>query len=94
MLQYLGQGACQALEDADALAERAPKNRGVDAVDRDDTLSGFVEQRTSRTAVVQTNARTRGEIWHADGVGRLMRNELFTRRDPGDYRHIDWFYAN
>ena len=46
-----------------------------------------------RTARVQTSARTRGEIWHVDGIGRLLRNELLTSRTLDDYRHVDWLYA-
>lgn len=40
------------------------------------------------------SARIWGDIWHVDGVARLLRNELFTTRDPADYKHIDWLYGS
>ncbi|TMR04812.1 FAD-dependent oxidoreductase [Actinomadura soli] len=90
MLQYLAQGACQAIEDAACLAaelgDTAPP-------DWDGAVKRYEAERTGRTARVQTNARLWGDIWHVDGVARLLRNELFRQRDPRDYRHIDWLYA-
>jgi salicylate hydroxylase len=88
MLQYLAQGACQALEDADCLAEQAGKNPD----DWDAALAGYAETRTARTAVVQRTARQWGDLWHCDGLFRATRNALLTDRDPTDYRYVDWLY--
>ncbi|NUR87016.1 MAG: FAD-dependent oxidoreductase [Nonomuraea sp.] len=85
MLQYLAQGACQALEDAHALA--APGG------DWDATLAAYQEVRGPRTARVQSTARLWGDIWHVDGVGRVLRNELFQRRDLSDHTYVDWLYG-
>lgn len=90
MLQYLAQGACQAVEDADCLAEEAQKagRDGWPAV-----LEAYQQARSGRTARVQTTARLWGDIWHVDGVGRLMRNELFRTREPDDFTRADWLYG-
>ena len=88
MLQYLAQGACQAVEDAHCLA--------AEAAGRDDwpaVLQAYQQARFGRTARVQTTARLWGDIWHVDGVGRLMRNELFRAREPDDFTRADWLYG-
>jgi 2-polyprenyl-6-methoxyphenol hydroxylase-like FAD-dependent oxidoreductase len=88
MLQYLAQGACQAIEDAAALAH---------ALTGDTVEAGLAEYdrlRAPRAARVQRAARTWGDIWHIDGTGALLRDELFRRRDPRDYAHTDWLYRH
>lgn len=89
MLQYLAQGACQAIEDAHCLAAQAAASSGDWPV----ALKEYERVRTERTARVQTSARVWGDIWHVDGVARLLRNELFLSREPGDHRHVDWLYG-
>ena len=94
MLQYLAQGACQALEDAACLAaelDRAGSNTGAAGIER--ALLAYQAERVPRTAVVQRNARLWGEIWHTDSVGAVLRDELFTTRAVDDYRYVDWLYA-
>jgi salicylate hydroxylase len=93
MLQYLAQGACQALEDAAQLAEQAAKARSAGGTDWDRALAAYAEIRTVRTARVQRAARQWGDLWHCDGLFRATRNALLRDRDPGDYRYIDWLYA-
>jgi salicylate hydroxylase len=90
MLQYLAQGACQAIEDAHCLAEQA---KGADRDDWPAVLQKYQQARFERTARVQTTARLWGDIWHVDGVGRLMRNELFRAREPDDLSRADWLYS-
>lgn len=89
MLQYLAQGACQALEDAVCLAEM---------LDRFDTvesgLEAFQAARLAHTARVQLTARFFGEIAHAGGIAAMFRNAAFQRRDPADYRYFDWLYGH
>ena len=88
-LQYLAQGACQALEDAACLAE---------VLDRFDTvesgLEAFQAARLAHTALVQLTARFFGEIAHAGGIAALFRNAAFQRRDPADHRYFDWPYGH
>ncbi|WP_037062602.1 FAD-dependent oxidoreductase [Pseudonocardia acaciae] len=92
MLQYLAQGACQAIEDADCLGALAAKDAGKDA-DWEAVLAGYNDARPRRTGQVQRRARAWGELWHADGLFRAVRNELLRERDPADYRWVDWLYA-
>ncbi|MDX3111708.1 FAD-dependent monooxygenase [Nonomuraea angiospora] len=87
MLQYLAQGACQAIEDAHELAEQSA------AGDWDRALAAYQEIRAPRTARVQTTARLWGDIWHVDGVARVLRNELFRTRDPAGHAYVDWLYG-
>jgi 3-hydroxybenzoate 6-monooxygenase len=94
MLQYLAQGACQALEDAAQLAEQATKARSADGTEWDQALAGYAEVRTVRTARVQRTARQWGDLWHCDGLFRATRNALLRDRDPGDFRYVDWLYAD
>ncbi|WP_336205531.1 FAD-dependent monooxygenase [Nonomuraea sp. LPB2021202275-12-8] len=88
MLQYLAQGACQALEDAHVLAEQSA------AGDWDRALAAYQEIRAPRTARVQATARLWGDIWHVDGVARVLRNELFRTRDLAGHTYTDWLYGS
>lgn len=96
MLQYLAQGACQAIEDAaclaDAIDRHLPTN-STDAAGVDKALRAYASERIPRTARVQRTARVWGDIWHVDGLARGLRNELFARRDPADFTDTDWLYG-
>lgn len=107
MLQYLAQGACQALEDAAALAaavrdhaQPAPTGGGGNGINGgidsgiDKALAEYERVRIPRTTRVQRSARIWGEIWHTDGVALLLRNELFARRSATEFRESDWLYAD
>lgn len=89
MLQHIAQGACQALEDAVCLAAAVARHQGD--VERGFRL--YQETRIPRTARVQRSARLFGDIIHSSGLTALLRNELFTRREPDDYTYTDWFYG-
>jgi 2-polyprenyl-6-methoxyphenol hydroxylase-like FAD-dependent oxidoreductase len=98
MLQYLAQGACQALEDADCLAAQVRKQAGGntsggDSLDWDTALRDYADICTERTARVQRTARHWGDLWHCDGLFRSVRNALLRDRVPTDYRHVDWLYG-
>src|SRR5882757_8339169 len=93
VLQYLAQGSCQAIEDADSLATLADKHSSPNGPDWDRALADYTDLRTVRTARVQRTARSCGELWHCDGLFRTVRNALLTGRDPADYKHIDWLYS-
>ncbi|MFI7698642.1 FAD-dependent oxidoreductase [Nonomuraea sp. NPDC049480] len=88
MLQYLAQGACQAIEDAHVLAEQSAGG------DWDRALAAYQEIRVPRTARVQGTARLWGDIWHVDGVARVLRNELFRTRDLSSHTYVDWLYGS
>jgi len=88
-LQYLAQGACMALEDAVTLGEalRVHNNDFIKAFDL------YQRSRIARTARVVLSAREMGRIFHAKGVERLVRNELWKGRSPERfYDAMEWLY--
>ena len=91
MLQYLAQGACQAIEDAAALARALAACPG--AAKAGQALAAYQAERAAHAARVQRTARTWGEIWHVSGVGAVLRDELFRRRPADDYSYTDWLYG-
>lgn len=97
MLQYLAQGACQALEDAAVLQDASTgtvfTSGGVNPEAWDDAIRAFNSARAARTARVQRTARIWGESWHVSGVGRVLRNLLFKSRQDNDFQYNDWLYA-
>jgi 2-polyprenyl-6-methoxyphenol hydroxylase-like FAD-dependent oxidoreductase len=96
MLQYLAQGACQAIEDAAALADALDEHLGPDKTDTDAVtaaLVAFQNVRAPRTARVQRTARIWGDIWHIDGLAATLRNEVFRQRPVDDHHHFAWLYG-
>jgi salicylate hydroxylase len=97
MLQYLAQGACQALEDAAVLQDVSAGTvftaDGVNADAWDDAIAEFNKVRAARTARVQRTARVWGESWHVSGLGRTLRNLLFKIRNDNDVQYNDWLYG-
>lgn len=89
MLQYVAQGACQALEDAVCLAEMLDRHNDVDT-----GLQAYQAARIAHTARVQLTARFFGDIAHAQGTAALFRNAALMRRSPDDYRYFDWLYGH
>jgi 3-hydroxybenzoate 6-monooxygenase len=92
MLQYLAQGACQAIEDAGALAAELAAARAAGRP-ASDGLAGYAALRAPRAMRVQRTARTWGDIWHVDGVAKLLRDELLLTRDIADHKHVEWLYG-
>ena len=89
-LQYLAQGACMALEDAVTLGE-AMRVRGNDIAV---AFDHYQRSRIARTARVVLSAREMGRIFHASGVERLVRNDLWTGRTPERfYDALEWLYG-
>ena len=89
-LQYLAQGACMALEDAVTLGEalRVHDNDFAPAFEH------YQRSRIARTARVVLSAREMGRIFHASGVERLVRNELWKGRTPERfYDALEWLYG-
>jgi 2-polyprenyl-6-methoxyphenol hydroxylase-like FAD-dependent oxidoreductase len=97
MLQYLAQGACQALEDAAVLQDVSNgtvfTSDGVSPAAWDSAVREFNSVRAARTARVQRTARVWGESWHVSGVARTLRNLLFKSRKDGNYQYNDWLYG-
>lgn len=90
MLQYLAQGGCQALEDASYLADMLEYH----GENIDQAFLAYQEERIPRTAKVQRNARTWGEIIHAeDPVSILLRDTLLENIEAKDLEMVDWLYG-
>ena len=90
MLQYLAQGACMALEDAVTLGEALRESGG----DFERAFARYQRARVARTARVVLMAREMGRIYHAKGVERLVRNELWKGRTPERYYDaLEWLYG-
>ncbi len=90
MLQYLAQGACMALEDAVTLGEAIRAH----ADDLPAAFARYERSRVARTARVVLSAREMGRVYHAKGVERLVRNELWKGRTPERfYDALEWLYG-
>jgi salicylate hydroxylase len=88
--QYMAQGACMAIEDAVTLgrAMNAHHNDIPQAFDL------YQRSRISRTARIVLSSREMGRIYHAKGVERLVRNDLWRGRSPERfYDAVDWLYG-
>ena len=89
MYQYIAQGACQAIEDALALAIHV-------AAQPDDlaaALAAYEAARRLRTARIQLTARAMGAFFHLDGVAAEARNAMLAERAADDYAMLDWLYG-
>ncbi|MEP7280662.1 MAG: 3-hydroxybenzoate 6-monooxygenase [Rubrivivax sp.] len=89
-LQYLAQGACMAMEDGVTLGEalRVHDNEFGKA------FAHYQRSRVARTARIVLSAREMGRIFHAKGVERLVRNELWKDRSPERfYDAMEWLYG-
>jgi salicylate hydroxylase len=88
--QYMAQGACMAMEDAVTLGE-ALRVRGNDWTK---ALDLYQRSRVARTARIVLSSREMGRIYHAKGVERLVRNDLWKGRSPERfYDAMEWLYS-
>jgi len=89
MLQYLAQGAGQAIEDAVVLGEAIEHARG----DVEQAFQHYQRARYLRTGRVQLTARFYGDIYHASGVARELRNSLFqSGKESAGFAGLKWMY--
>ena len=89
-LQYLAQGACMAMEDAVTLGEALRVNNN----DFSKAFELYQRSRVARTARIVLSAREMGRIFHAQGVERLVRNDLWKGRTPERYYDaLEWLYG-
>jgi salicylate hydroxylase len=90
MMQYLAQGACMALEDAVTLGAALDAEGG----DYPRAFARYERARVARTARVVLFTREMGRIYHAKGVERLVRNDLWKGRSPQrHYDALEWLYG-
>ena len=93
-LQYLAQGACMALEDAVTLGEALRATSGAEGHRFDKAFELYQRSRIARTARIVLSAREMGRIFHAKGVERLVRNDLWKGRTPERfYDAMEWLYG-
>ena len=89
MLQYLAQGASMAIEDAVTLG--AALQQSPDDVPA--AFRAYQQARYLRTGRVQLTARFYGEIYHASGVMRELRNRLFQSGEESvGFIGTQWLY--
>ncbi|MFS2034543.1 3-hydroxybenzoate 6-monooxygenase [Polaromonas sp. CT11-55] len=89
MLQYLAQGAGQAIEDAVVLREALRHTRG----DVEKAFQKYQQKRYLRTGRVQLTARFYGDIYHAAGVQRELRNQMFqSGTESAGFAGLKWMY--
>lgn len=88
--QYMAQGACMAMEDAVTLGEalRVTNNNIDEAFDI------YQRARVARTARIVLSSREMGKLYHAKGVQRMVRNDLWRGRpSEGFYDAMSWLYS-
>jgi salicylate hydroxylase len=89
MLQYLAQGAGQAIEDAVVLGEALRLTHG----NVEQAFQKYQQARYLRTGRVQLTARFYGDIYHASGVQRELRNQLFqSGKESAGFAGLKWMY--
>ncbi|MEJ8840348.1 3-hydroxybenzoate 6-monooxygenase [Ramlibacter sp. AN1133] len=89
MLQYLAQGAGQAIEDAVVLGEALKHTRN----DVSAAFQKYQQARYLRTGRVQLTARFYGDIYHACGVARELRNRMFQGgQESAGFAGLQWMY--
>ena len=92
--QYLAQGACMALEDAVTLGESLRVTKTEAGHDWEKALALYQRSRVARTARIVLSAREMGRIYHAKGVERLVRNDLWRGRSTERfYDAVEWLYG-
>jgi 2-polyprenyl-6-methoxyphenol hydroxylase-like FAD-dependent oxidoreductase len=90
MLQYVAQGACQALEDAVCLGDMFREFAG----DPGGAFRHYQEHRIARATRVQQTARFFGDVMHVHGVGVPLRNALLAKRAADDFEYFEWLYGS
>jgi salicylate hydroxylase len=89
MLQYLAQGAGQAIEDSVVLGQ-ALKAAGGNV---EEAFLKYQQTRYLRTGRVQLTARFYGDIYHASGVTRELRNRMFqSGQESAGFAGLKWMY--
>lgn len=88
--QYMAQGACMAMEDAVTLGEALR----VTGKDWAAALELYRKNRVPRTGRIVLSSREMGRIYHATGVERLIRNQMWKNRPQERfYDALEWLYG-
>lgn len=87
-LQYLAQGACMAMEDGIVLAAKlSRRERAVG-----ESLQLYESERYLRAARITLTSRFFGQVCHAGGGARDLRNHLASQRGDEYFYEVDWIY--
>ena len=90
MLQYFAQGAAMAIEDGLCVASKIATADG----DLETEFQAYQQERYLRTGRVQYMARFLGEVYHAEGVKRDLRNQMLGARTQAKAMEgLDWLYG-
>jgi len=90
MLQYMAQGACQALEDVVRLVDEVR----AQPEDIPAAFAAYADGRYRRTARVQFSARQLIEVCQVGGVMAEVRKTYFGQRsDEQKYESLAWLYS-
>ncbi len=90
MLQYFAQGAAMAIEDGLCVADKIAESGD----DPERAFRAYQKDRYLRTGRVQLMARFLGDVYHADGVQRDLRNQLLgARTQEKALEGLDWLYG-
>jgi 2-polyprenyl-6-methoxyphenol hydroxylase-like FAD-dependent oxidoreductase len=89
MLQYLAQGGNMAIEDAVCLADQIEAS----GHDYEAAFRKYRDLRYLRTARVQLMARVFGEVYHASGVNRELRNRVLREWTEQGGFDMSWLYG-
>lgn len=88
-LQYMAQGACMALEDSVCLASALEGSAG----DVREAFKCYEAVRIPRSYRVVLQSRLMGDIYHAQGPYRTIRNTMFSDKSNDDHIHsLGWLY--
>ena len=88
-LQYLAQGANFAIEDAVCLADQVERHGRDHAA----AFLAYQQARYIRAARLQLTSRLYGEVFHASGATRDLRNAVLGDRTPAQaYDGMAWIY--
>lgn len=90
-LQYMAQGACMALEDSVCLASVLESSAG----EVREAFKCYEAVRIPRSYRVVLQSRFLGEIYHAQGPYRTIRNTMFSDKSDDDHIHsLGWLYRH
>jgi salicylate hydroxylase len=88
--QYFAQGACMALEDAVRLGTEIERHRG----DFNAAFLAYQTARIPRAYRVVLSSRMLGKVYHAQGVERLIRNQVMGAKTANQYYDgLEWLYG-
>ena len=91
MLQYAGQGAAQALEDAFSLV-KAYRKHGPSKMET--VFREYEQERIPRSSKVVQFARDIGTFAHQDGEMKLVRDALLRQHEMNDFQILQWLYTD